>query len=83
MKQLEGKVTELTISLEFPQREVDDLKSLNKNHEKEKKYAKINIDNLTEQVDLSNRKIIELEERINYQDDYSKRKIVRIIGVKE
>ena len=40
MKQLEGKVTELTISLEFPQREVDDLKSLNKNHEEEKKEDK-------------------------------------------
>ena len=71
------------MSLEFTQREVDYLKSLKKKHEKEKKYAKINIDNLTEQVELSNRKIKELGERINYQDDYSKRKIVRIIGVKE
>ena len=73
MKQLEGNVTELTISLEFTQREVDDLKSLDKNHEEEKKDAKmLKIDNLTEQVELSKRKMKELEERINYPDAASR-----------
>ncbi len=72
IKHLEGKVSDLATSLEFTQREVDDLKAQNKDHEK--KGAKTEIDKLTEQVELSDKKTKELEERINYQDDYSRRK---------
>lgn len=79
IKQLEGKVSDLATSLEFTQREVDDLKSQNKDHEKERKAAKLETDKLTEQVE----KIKELEERINYQGDYSSRKNVRISGIEE
>lgn len=55
------------ISLEFTQREADDLKTQSKNHEEERKGNKVKIDKSTEHVELSNKKIKELEERINYQ----------------
>ncbi len=57
-------------------------KAQNKNHE-EKKGAKIKTDKLTEQVELSNKKTKELEDRINYQDNYSRRKNIRISGFEE
>lgn len=80
---LEGKVSDLTSSLEFTQREVDDLKSTAKEYEKEKKDFTKKIDQLTEQVESSAMKIKELEERTNYQEDYSRRNNVRISGVEE
>ena len=81
--QLEGKVSVLTTSLEFTQKEVDDLKSLTKEQEEERKGAKLKINTLIEEVKEKDDKIKELEERINYQDDYSRRKNVRISGVPE
>ena len=81
--QLEGKVSSLTASLEYTQKEVDDLKSLTKEQEEEKKGAKLKINTLIEEVKEKDDKIKELEERINYQDDYSRRKNVRISGVPE
>ncbi|KAK3871051.1 hypothetical protein Pcinc_023786 [Petrolisthes cinctipes] len=64
IKKLEGKVSDLTVSLEFTQREVDELKS-----------------DIKEQTKSSHEKIKQLEERINYQEDYSRKKNVRISGV--
>ncbi|KAK3892147.1 hypothetical protein Pcinc_003983 [Petrolisthes cinctipes] len=66
IKKLEGKVSDLTVSLEFTQREVDELKS-----------------DIKEQTKSSHEKIKQLEERINYQEDYSRKKNVRISGVEE
>ena len=81
--QVEGKVSSLTASLEYTQKEVDDLKSLTKEQEEEKKGAKLKINTLIEEVKEKDDKIKELEERINYKDDYSRRKNVRISGVPE
>ena len=62
--QLEGKVSSLTASLEYTQKEVDDLKSLTKEQEEEKKGAKLKINTLIEEVKEKDDKIKELEERI-------------------
>ncbi|KAK3889136.1 hypothetical protein Pcinc_006877 [Petrolisthes cinctipes] len=66
IKKLEGKVSDLTVSLEFTQREVDELKT-----------------EIKEQTKSSHEKMKQLEERINYQEDYSRKKNVRISGVEE
>ncbi|XP_050715616.1 uncharacterized protein LOC126998200 [Eriocheir sinensis] len=65
------------------EREVDDLNSSKKDYEKEKQDAKAEIEKLTEQVESSHLKIRELEERLNYQEDYSRRSNVRISGMEE
>lgn len=80
---LEGKISDLTSSLEFTQREVDDLKHNAKDYDKEKQDAKVKIEKLNEQIDTYNTKIKELEDRLNYQEDYSRRNNVRISGVEE
>lgn len=66
---LESTISDLTTSLEFTQRELDDMKSEIKEYVKEKKDAKMRMD--------------QLEERVNYQEDYNRRKNVRINGVEE
>ncbi|KAK3868160.1 hypothetical protein Pcinc_026420 [Petrolisthes cinctipes] len=66
IKKLEGKVSDLTVSLEFTQQEVDELKA-----------------EIKEQTKSSQEKMKQLEERINYQEDYSRKKNVRISGVEE
>ncbi|KAK3882035.1 hypothetical protein Pcinc_001923 [Petrolisthes cinctipes] len=83
INKMECKVSDLITSLEFTQREVDDLKSEIKDLEKEKKDAKTKIGILADQAESSDRKIKELEEKINQQEDYSRRKNVRISGVEE
>lgn len=80
---LEGKVSELTASLEFTQHEVDDLKAINKEHEREKKDAMSKIASLTDQLNISNERLKDLEGRINYQEDYNRRKNLRISGIEE
>ena len=59
---LEDKVRDLTASLEFTQKEVDDLKNYAKVHEQEKKETKTKINQLTDEVKSSNIKNKELEE---------------------
>ncbi|KAK3868779.1 hypothetical protein Pcinc_025817 [Petrolisthes cinctipes] len=66
IKKLEGKFSDLTVSLEFTQREVDEL-----------------ISDIKEQTKSSHEKIKQLEERINHQEDYIRKKNVRISGVEE
>lgn len=48
-----------------------------------KQDAKAKIEKLNEQIDTYNTKIKELEDRLNYQEDYSRRNNVRISGVEE
>lgn len=83
INKLEGKVLDLTSSLEFTQREFDDLKATVKDHEKVNKENNIKINKLTEELESSNKKINELEDRVNHQEDYSRRKNVRISGMEE
>ena len=83
VKQMNERISDLTTSLEFTQREVNDLKSSVKNYEKEKQDTKAMMSKLADEIESSNLKIKDLEARINYQEDYSKRNNVRISGVKE
>lgn len=83
ISKLQGTVSDLTASLQFTQREVDDLKSTVKAYEKDKKETNVKINNLNEQLESENKKIKEMEEKQNKQEDYSRRKNVRITGVAE
>lgn len=83
MNQLENKATELTVSLEFSQREIDDLKSSKKECEKELKDANVKIENLLVQLDSTNEKVKQLHDKVNYQEDYSRRNNIRIYGIEE
>ncbi|KAK3871114.1 hypothetical protein Pcinc_023760 [Petrolisthes cinctipes] len=76
INKLENKVSDLITSLEFTQREVDDLKSNAREHDKEKKEDRT----IIEKVVL---KVKDLEEKVIYQEDYSRRKNLRISGLEE
>lgn len=69
VSKLEKTVSDHTTSLEFTQRELDDLKSEVKKYRREEREAKIRIGIL--------------EEKVNHQEDYNRRKNIRINGVAE
>ena len=73
---VEGTVTDLIKSLEFSQTEVRDLKSDNTVLRKSDMDKQVIIDGLQA-------RIVELERRLNYQEDYSRRNNLRITGLKE
>lgn len=84
INKLENKVFDLlTTSLEFTQREVDVLKLNAKEHNKEKLGDKAKIEKLEQQIESSNLKIKDLEEKVIYQEDYSRRKNLRISWLEE
>lgn len=84
INKLENKVFDLlTTSLEFTQREVDVLKLNAKEHNKEKLGDKAKIEKLEQQIESSNLKIKDLEEKVIYQEDYSRRKNLRISCLEE
>ena len=83
ISKLDGKVDDLTKSLEFTQQEVDELKANIKENGKERSEDKYKIQNLTEQLESSHDKIKELENRVNLQEDYSRRNNIRISGMDE
>lgn len=80
---LEATVSDLTASLEFSQNEIDSLKSTIKTHEAEQVASKKTIDKLSQHIDITQRRIEDMEDRINYQEDYSRRNNIRISGVEE
>lgn len=76
INKLENKVSDLTTSLEFTQREVDDLKTNKRELEREMKEKNTTIEKLT-------LKVKDLDERVIYQEDYSRRNNLRISGLEE
>lgn len=72
----ERNIADLVKSLEFSQAEIIDLKSEVKVLQESIKDSHITI------VKMSDR-IVELESRINYNEDYSRRNNLRITGIKE
>lgn len=72
----EGIISELTKSLEFSQAEIVDLKNQVKVIEKSDNEKQVEIVVLKSAVS-------ELQQRINYQEDYSRRKNLRITGIQE
>lgn len=83
IRKLEDKVRDLTTSLEYTQQEVDQLKTNAKEHDKERKEDKTKIEKLMQQDESSNLKIKDLEDKIIYQEDYMRRKNLRISGLEE
>lgn len=73
---MEVTISELTKSLEFTQAEVHDLKR-EADH-----LRKSNSDNQTKIQDYG-KKLEDLEQRFNYQEDYSRRNNLRISGLEE
>ncbi|KAK3892381.1 hypothetical protein Pcinc_003751 [Petrolisthes cinctipes] len=80
---LEATVSDLTASLEFSQNEIDALKTTIKTHEAERVASRGTIDKLSQHIDSTQLKIKDMEDRINYQEDYSRRNNIRISGVEE
>ena len=80
---MQNDIHDLTTSLEFTQREVVDLKQEVKQHKEEKKSHLHAINILQEEFCKSKNNIEELECRANYQEDYNRRKNLRIVGIEE
>lgn len=83
VRSLQTTVRELTNSLEFTQRDVDELKNKVKHHETEDSRKEEVIKKLKEDLQASKQHIQDLEERCNYQEDYSRRNNLQIIGIDE
>lgn len=81
IKQLEANYGELTVSLQFTQKEVDDLKKTSEVKDEEISKLKKEI------AELKNRKYEEemdvIKKKLNYQEDYSRRNNLRIDGLEE
>ncbi|KAK3881888.1 hypothetical protein Pcinc_013713 [Petrolisthes cinctipes] len=73
---VEGKMTDLTKSLEFSQAEILDLKNNEKVLQKLNKEKQVAVEELQSRV-------AELNHRLNYQEDYTRRNNLRISGLKE
>ena len=79
VRQLETNNTELKHSLEYTQGEVDDLKKENKSLKEELVRMKPEVLKTTE---IDNKLQI-IKERMDYQEDYSRRKNLRFSGIQE
>lgn len=81
IKQLEASNTELIVSLQFSQKEIDDLKKTCLKQDEKIIVMKKEI------VELKNNKLEEelstIKKRMDYQEDYSRRKNLRIDGIDE
>ena len=73
---METTISDLTKSLEFTQAEVHDIKREAEN------FKRSNYDNEAK-IQYSENKIMDLVERFNYQEDYSRRNNLRISGLEE
>lgn len=72
----EGTITELIKSLEFSQAEINDLKNQVKVLQKADTEKQVEIDSLKSTM-------VDLQQRVNYQEDYSRRNNLRISGIQE
>lgn len=80
---LEVTVNDLTRSLEFTQKEVEDLKQQVKHQEREEHKNRETINKLTEILQVSGKQVQNLEERCNWQEDYSRRLNLQFVGIEE
>lgn len=69
-------MSDLTRSLEFPQHEVKDLQI-------EVKVLRSFYKEHKETIELLKARVMELEERQNYREDYNRRSNIRITGIQE
>ncbi|KAK3853303.1 hypothetical protein Pcinc_040147 [Petrolisthes cinctipes] len=80
---LQSTISDLRTSLEYTQKEVEELQHEIKNCKQDKKNDREVIKGLKEELQVSGKIAKELEEKVNYQDDYSRRNNLQIIGVEE
>ena len=80
---LNCRVNELTTSVEFSQKEVEDLKEAKKEYKQLMKTNNEVMRKLKEDLQAREKCIVDLEERVNYQEDYSRRSNVHIFGMEE
>lgn len=80
---LESTVSNLTANLEFSQHEIDYLKNAVKDYDRDKLAKDKTIETLTDQLKSSQQQIKYMEERINNQEDYSRRNNIRINGMSD
>lgn len=83
IKNMEDRVSEVTRSLEFTQSEMDGLKQEVKNLQENKRKDEANIRSIKQQNENLVTQVKGLEERCNYQEDYSRRNNLRLSGVME
>lgn len=83
VRSLQSTIGELRTSLEFTQKDLEDMKQELKKHQEEKKNDQEIIKKLSEDLQSRKKIINELEERVNYQEDYSRRNNLQIIGLEE
>ena len=83
VKSLQSTMSELRSSLEFTQKDVEDMKQEAKQYKEEKKNDQEMINKLNEDLHASKKMIKELEEKMNYQEDYSRRNNLQLIGIEE
>ena len=81
VQRLESTVSDLRSSLEFTQKDLEDLKQEVK--KQEKKNDQEVITTLQENLQASEMMIKELEDRTNYQEDYNRQNNLQITGVEE
>ena len=79
----QGTVNDLRQSLEFTQKEIEDLKHEVNQLQQTKKQDQVTIKHMTDDLQAKSDLIQELEERCNYQEDYSRRNNLQIVGVEE
>ena len=80
---LESTVSDLTVSLEYTQKEVKDLETEVERLEREKENSKEVINTLTKDIQATTKSTKDLEDRCNYQEDYNRRNNLQIIGLEE
>lgn len=83
VRALQEKVNDLTVSLEYTQKEVDDLKRDMIRSKQEKIADDLTIKKLKDDLLASDKTVKELEERANYQEDYNRRNNLQVVGVDE
>ena len=80
---LKTTTNDLSRSLEFTQSEVDELRHQVKQLERAEREYQERIKSLTEELKDKNDRLKNLEERCNYQEDYSRRNNLQIVGIEE
>lgn len=83
MEKTQKTVAELTRSLEFSQAEIVELKNEIVELKKTKTSFEDSIKSLTVDLGSSSKTVSELEDRCNYQEDYSRRNNLQIVGLDE
>ncbi|MPC72157.1 Protein unc-13 C [Portunus trituberculatus] len=83
LQSMQATINKLTRSLEFTQRDVDDLKEKVKLQDQEIKCRTKENQELTARLDASSNIIKELQDKSNYQENYNHRNNLQFLGIEE